>query len=226
MKILPVRVLDQNGGGVASNVASGVIWAADHGARVINLSLGGGQADGIQQAIQYANSKGAVVCAAAGNGNAGNTPMYPAAYPQAIAVAAVDSNLQHMSGGNTGNYIDVSAPGVNIASTWGSSPTRTHPRPASMATPTRRRRRADHLRAPIAFGGPSRQAARVEGDRLGPRGATRCSVTASSTRSPRWPPRPARRASASGHGYWVVSSDGRVRPFGRRTSTATCTVVG
>ena len=92
MKILPVRVLDANGGGVASDVAKGIIWATDHGARVINVSLGGGASPGIQQAMQYANSKGAVVCAAGGNnGQAGNTPMYPAAYPEAIAVAAVDS---------------------------------------------------------------------------------------------------------------------------------------
>ena len=115
-----MRVLDANGGGVASNVAKGIIWAADHGARVINLSLGGGQSPGIQQAIQYANSKGAVVLAAGGNnGEAGNAPMYPAAYPEAIAVAAVDTNLSHPSFGNTGNYLDVSAPGVGIVSAVG-----------------------------------------------------------------------------------------------------------
>jgi serine protease len=135
--ILPIRVLDANGGGIASNVAKGVIWGADHGARVINLSLGGGKSEGLEQAIQYANSKGAVVVAAGGNnGDAGNAPMYPAAYPEAIAVAAVDSNLSHPAFGNTGSYLDVSAPGVGIVSLWGSSPTAyADATGTSMATP-------------------------------------------------------------------------------------------
>jgi hypothetical protein len=58
VKILPVRVLDAHGTGVASNVAEGIIWAADHGARVINLSLGGGPSPGMETAMQYANGKG------------------------------------------------------------------------------------------------------------------------------------------------------------------------
>jgi len=121
--ILPIRVLDANGGGNASNVAKGIIWAADHGARVINLSLGGGKSADLRNAIQYANSKGDVVVAAGGNnGQAGNAPMYPAAYPEAIAVAAVDSNLAHAAFGNTGAYLDVAAPGVGVVSLWGSSP--------------------------------------------------------------------------------------------------------
>ena len=137
VKILPVRVLDAGGGGVASNVAKGVIWAADHGTRVINLSLGGGEAAGIQQAIQYANSQGDVVLAAGGNnGEAGNAPMYPAAYPEAIAVAAVDTDRSHPAFGNTGNYLDVAAPGVGIVSLWGSSPTAyASATGTSMATP-------------------------------------------------------------------------------------------
>ena len=122
--ILPVRVLDATGGGVASNVAKGIIWAADHGARVINLSLGGGRSAGLQQAIQYANSKRAVVIAAGGNNaQTGNAPMYPAAYPEAIAVAAVDSKLSHAVFSNTGTYLDVAAPGDHIVSLWGNSPT-------------------------------------------------------------------------------------------------------
>jgi type VII secretion-associated serine protease mycosin len=218
VKILPVRVLNQGGGGTASDVAKGVIWAADHGARVINLSLGGGQADGIQQAIQYANSKGAVVCAAAGNGNAGNTPMYPAAYPEAIAVAAVDSNLQHMAGGNTGKYIDVSAPGVNIASTWGSSPTAyASATGTSMATPY-----ASAAAALIISAHPSLSAARVakllesQATDLGPRGDDPVfgyglinPLASLAAAQPR-----AKGFGQRGNGYWVVSSDGRVRPFG------------
>src|SRR4051812_49168670 len=82
VKILPVRVLDANGSGNASSVTDGVIWAADQGARVINLSLGGTTPSaGTREAIKYANSKGAIVLAAAGNGaQTGNTPIYPAAF--------------------------------------------------------------------------------------------------------------------------------------------------
>jgi serine protease len=137
VKILPVRVLDANGGGLASNVAKGIIWAANHRARVINVSLGGGKDTGIHLAIQYAVSKGDVVLAAGGNnGEAGNAPMYPAAYPDTIAVAAVNSDLSHPGFGNTGRYLDISAPGVGIVSLWGSSPTAyADATGTSMATP-------------------------------------------------------------------------------------------
>src|SRR4051794_2783856 len=119
-KIMPVRVLDAHGSGVASDVAEGIIWAADHGARVINVSLGGGASPGMQAAMQYANAKRAVVLAAAGNGyQQGNSPTYPAAYPEAIAVAAVNDSLAHASFSNTGSYVDVAAPGEMILSTYG-----------------------------------------------------------------------------------------------------------
>jgi len=219
VKILPVRVLDQNGGGVASNVASGVIWAADHGARVINLSLGGGEADGIRQAIQYANRKGAVVLAAAGNnGQAGNAPMYPAAYPEAIAVASVDSSLKHMSSGNTGNYIDVSAPGVGIVSTWGSSPTAyASATGTSMATPY-----ASAAAALLIAAHPSLSAARVtklleaRATDLGPRGDDPVfgyglinPLGSLASAQPR-----TKNFGQRGKGYWIVGSDGRVLPRG------------
>jgi type VII secretion-associated serine protease mycosin len=119
VRILPVRVLDGSGSGVSSNVAAGIIWAADHGAQVINLSLGGGVSPALQIAMQYALRKGAVVVAAAGNnGASGNDPVYPGAYPEAIAVGAFDSHLARASFSNTGTYVDVSAPGDTILSTW------------------------------------------------------------------------------------------------------------
>src|SRR5258705_12465 len=82
VKIMPIRVLDASGSGSSSDVAEGIIWAADHGARVINLSLGGGASSGMRIAIQYARTKQAVTFAAAGNSyQSGNQPSYPAAYP-------------------------------------------------------------------------------------------------------------------------------------------------
>ena len=217
--ILPVRVLDAHGGGVASNVAKGIIWAADHGARVINLSLGGGQSPGVEQAIQYANSKRAVVIAAAGNSGAlGNAAMYPAAYPEAIAVAAVDGNLNHPSFSNTGSYVDVSAPGVGIVSTWGSSPTAyASATGTSMATPY-----ASAAAALIFAAHPSFTAATLtqvlEGTArdLGTPGVDPVfghglvnPHAALVSAMPR-----AKDFGTKGTGYWLTSSDGRVRAFG------------
>jgi len=124
VKILPVRVLDGSGSGNSANVAAGVIYSADHGARVINLSLGGTVADpGLHAAIAYAESKGSVVVAAAGNSGAGSDSahpsqkIYPAAFPEVIAVGAVDSHDQRASFSNVDDYVDVVAPGVGVIST-------------------------------------------------------------------------------------------------------------
>ena len=116
VKILPVRVLDGGGSGQSSDVAAGIIYAADHGARVVNLSLGGTHADaGMHAAIQYAISKGSVVVAAAGNsGESGSPKIYPGAFPEVVAVGAIDSNRQRASFSNVGDYVDVVAPGVDV----------------------------------------------------------------------------------------------------------------
>jgi subtilisin family serine protease len=117
-KIMPIRVLDANGSGSSSDVAQGIIWAVDHGARVINLSLGGGPSPGMQVAIQYALAHQVVTFAAAGNSyQSGNAPTYPAAYPEAVAVGAINGYLQHASFSNTGSYVDLVAPGDLIWST-------------------------------------------------------------------------------------------------------------
>jgi thermitase len=115
--IMNVKVLGDSGSGAYSGIASGIIWAADNGAKIINMSLGGSSASAtLENAIDYAWSKGVVVVAAAGN-NGNSAPFYPAYYTNCIAVAGTDS-LDRLAGwSNYGDWVDVAAPGVNIVST-------------------------------------------------------------------------------------------------------------
>lgn len=117
-RILPVKVLDSHGSGLDSNIAEGVEWAADHGATVINLSLAGpGQSAVLHDAVAYAVGKGIPVVAAAGNtGN--STPQYPGADPLVISVGATDVNGGIAAFSTFGDWVDVSAPGVDITSTY------------------------------------------------------------------------------------------------------------
>lgn len=117
-RILPIRVLDANGSGDSRDVARGIRLAADRGARVINLSLGGAvESSAVSQAIDYAIGKGALVVAAAGNGGSLSTPKWPASYDATIAVTSVDPDDQSPAFAQRGDYIDISAPGVRILST-------------------------------------------------------------------------------------------------------------
>ncbi len=112
--IMPVRVLDARGAGRWGSVAAGIRWAADNGAHVINLSLGGGTPSrAIAAAIRHAHEKGVVVVAAAGNTGRGRV-QYPAANPHTIAVSAVrfDEELTFYS--SYGNHLDIAAPGGDI----------------------------------------------------------------------------------------------------------------
>ena len=110
--IMPVKVLDANGQGPISIIAEGIRWAADHGAQIINMSLGtpgpawllGALAD----AVQYAHGKGVVIVASSGN-SSGATPHYPAAYPEVIAVGATTYDEKLASYSNRGN--ELCAPG-------------------------------------------------------------------------------------------------------------------
>ena len=113
-----VKVLGDNGNGDWAAVANGITWAADNGAKVINMSFGGtSPSDSVALAVDYAWGKGAVLAAAAGNGGA-STPFYPAAYANVIAVAATDHNDQKASSSNYGSsWVDLAAPGVGILST-------------------------------------------------------------------------------------------------------------
>jgi subtilisin family serine protease len=110
--------LSDSGSGWSSDVAAGIVWAADQGADVINLSLGGpGASSVIEQAVDYAVAAGSVVVASAGN-NGTATPNYPAAYPSAIAVAASTQLSFRWTGSNSGPWLDITAPGVDIPSTY------------------------------------------------------------------------------------------------------------
>jgi subtilisin family serine protease len=113
--IMPIKVLDATGTGDDTVIAAGIVWAVDHGAQVINLSLGGpATSPGLTAAVAYATSKGASVVAAAGNSGT-TTPFYPAADPSAISVAATTPDDTAYPWSNFGQWVDVAAPGCNIA---------------------------------------------------------------------------------------------------------------
>lgn len=114
-RILPVKVLDSAGGGGTFTVAEGIVFAADNGADIINLSLGGpSQSVSVDNAVAYARSKGAIVVAAAGNEGI-STPTFPAASPGVISVGATDENDSKFNFSNFGSWVKVAAPGCNPA---------------------------------------------------------------------------------------------------------------
>ncbi|WP_270180435.1 S8 family peptidase [Alkalihalobacillus sp. CinArs1] len=117
-KIMNVKVLDDNGQGSFSDVARGIVYAVNNGANVINLSCGSVTSSTvIQNAVQYAQDKGVLLIASAGNA-AANQLFYPAAYPQCISVAALERNDTIAPFSNFGApWVDLAAPGVSILST-------------------------------------------------------------------------------------------------------------
>ncbi|PYV31796.1 MAG: hypothetical protein DMG09_25400, partial [Acidobacteria bacterium] len=121
--ILSVKVLDDNGSGSTSNVASGIVYAADAGASVISLSLGGsGRSETMRSAIDYAFSHNALpVCAMGNASNASATPE-PAYWFNCLSVVATDQSGNKASFSNYGVKSDVAAPGVGILSTMPTYP--------------------------------------------------------------------------------------------------------
>ncbi|NNU98324.1 S8 family peptidase [Geobacillus sp. DSP4a] len=116
--IMAVKALNADGYGTSIDVAKGIRWAVDHGAKVINLSLGNYQPSSVlEEAIRYADAHDVVLVAASGNDST-SQPSFPAAYPEVISVGAVDPDLSYALYSNYGEYIDVVAPGTNIASTF------------------------------------------------------------------------------------------------------------
>ena len=114
-KIMPIKVLDGNGGGTVADIAEGIRFAANNGADVINLSLGGlGDSHILSEAIKYAHDKDVVIIAAAGNANQ-NAAAYPARYPHVIGVSALDAAGVKANYSNFGAGVDISAPGGSEA---------------------------------------------------------------------------------------------------------------
>jgi serine protease len=111
---MPIKVLDADGVGTDLNVANAIKWAADNGARVINLSLGGPSPSTLlQDAVDYAYGKGALVVAASGNDGVGAVG-YPAAYANALAVGAVRYDEDRSYYSNFGAALDLVAPGGDV----------------------------------------------------------------------------------------------------------------
>lgn len=138
-QILPVKVMERYQVGVScygsySDFAAGLIYAADHGARVVNMSFGGTtNSTTLANAIAYAANRGVLLIGAAGNNNS-STLFYPAAYTQVIAVAGTDGNDARYANSNYGDWVDIAAPAVGVYSLYSNS-SYTYMSGTSMAAP-------------------------------------------------------------------------------------------
>lgn len=132
-RVMPVKVLSGEGEGTDYGVAQGIQWAADNGARIASLSLGGPDySQALADAVNYAYGKNVLVVAAAGN--EGGAILYPAALPHVVAVGATDNGDNRAAFSNYGDALDIAAPGVSIFSTlW--DDTYIYLSGTSMATP-------------------------------------------------------------------------------------------
>jgi serine protease len=110
-KIMPIKVLSDRGSGTVADIANGLRFAADKGAKVINMSLGGGMYSAtMARAVKYAHDKGVTVVCAAGNGGRQKVE-YPAAYPGCVAVSALGPDAKLAFYSSYGKETDIAAPG-------------------------------------------------------------------------------------------------------------------
>jgi thermitase len=114
-RLMNVKVADDTGRCEESVVARGIIWAVDHGAKVINISLSMEASPELAEAVDYAWSRGAILIAAAGN-KGGAEPSYPAYYVNCLAVAGTNEEDSLALLSSYGDWVDVAAPGFNIYS--------------------------------------------------------------------------------------------------------------
>ena len=114
--IMPIKVLDKGGSGTYDWIADGIYYAADNGAQVISMSLGGtSPSSTLENALAYAYDEGVTIICSAGNDGAGAPPSYPAAYDAyCIAVGATRYDETVSSYSTTGDYVDIAAPGGDL----------------------------------------------------------------------------------------------------------------
>lgn len=124
-KILPIKAINSKGEGYDDAIADGIVWAADHGAKIINLSLGlenGSSSAVLTRAINYAYDKGCLLVAASGNHDpkVQVTPVvsYPASDPHVLAITATDKTGNVAKYSSTGPEVSLAAPGDTITSDW------------------------------------------------------------------------------------------------------------
>ncbi len=111
------RALDESGKGSTSDIADAIQWAADQGADVINMSLGGGgYTSTMKNAVSYAYDNGVFIACAAGN-SSNSSVSYPAGYSECLAVSALDPDGSLASYSNYGSKVELCAPGTNVLST-------------------------------------------------------------------------------------------------------------
>ncbi len=147
-QIMPVKVFGKNGKAEPKDIAKGIRYAADNGAKVINMSLGGNEASlkklglweqmpELKEAIAYAQSKGVVIVAASGNdGENAISDYYPASLPDVLTVGAVNPGHSRAGFSNGGDELELTAPGVNILSAIpGNGATYKQEQGTSMAAP-------------------------------------------------------------------------------------------
>lgn len=116
-KILPVKIMNREGLGDTADLTSAIVWAANHGATVINMSVGGfPTSQYVQDAVNYAWGKGAVLIGAAGN-NGRQEHFYPASFANVVSVSATQVNDEFAHWSSYGTGVDVSAPGASVQTT-------------------------------------------------------------------------------------------------------------
>ncbi|MEB3197731.1 MAG: S8 family serine peptidase [Candidatus Sericytochromatia bacterium] len=117
-KLLPVRIFNNFGHSTSGASAAAIVWAVDHGAKVINASWGSPmQSQAMTDALAYAADKDVIVVAAAGN-SGNNEPKYPGAEPLAVGVAASNDIDGWASFSTFGDWVDLAAPGEGVLSTY------------------------------------------------------------------------------------------------------------